>query len=269
MLRTVIDGINDSEVGCRQQDESDIGREFEVEMVRALSRVAVRHKTGKAAARNEAQWRNWILRWRARGIRQEQAAERRRRHTGVVEFEEVVIGRELRVGKPLIDFQMMEITESRICVRRAKGRFAQSPCAIRHPANRVVVQLDAEVDRVNQRTTACRLVIQGNIIATLFQRKTEMNARRCRNAVSRQHEICAGRKRRRPWRKHKLAWRARAVGEAHVHQINRHGPIIIQLDHVRERAAVVERRNVLRQNFVDANRWLRRRNVARVHRPGP
>src|SRR2546428_9877359 len=98
-------------------------------MVCSLIRVAVRDKAGESGAADEAQRRNRALCWSARGIRQEQAAKLRRRRYGVVEFDEIVIGRELRVSQPFVDLQQMIIAERRVDIGRAQGWSAQRPFA--------------------------------------------------------------------------------------------------------------------------------------------
>ena len=54
LLRTIIDGVDDPEIGRRQEDEADIGRKFKRNVIGALIGVTISDKTGEPIPGDEA-----------------------------------------------------------------------------------------------------------------------------------------------------------------------------------------------------------------------
>ncbi len=134
-LRAIVDRVDRIEVGVRENDDADVGIEFEVHVVGALGAVPVRDEAGVSVAGDKAQGRNEIPLGGAGGVGEEQAAQRGWQRAGVVQLDEIVVGGELGIGQPFVDFQMTIIAEWQGDIGGAEGRRAQRPAAILRAAD--------------------------------------------------------------------------------------------------------------------------------------
>src|SRR6266478_3065991 len=125
-------------------------------MVGALLGIPVRSESSESAGGDETQGWNLVQARCARGIREVEAAKGCRERVWIVEFDKVVIGDKLRIGQPFVDLEGARVAVWLRDVCRTKGRFAQTPAPISQSPNRNVGQVNAENNRIEQRSASIR-----------------------------------------------------------------------------------------------------------------
>ena len=127
-------------------------------------------------------------------------------------------------------------------------------------ADRKIRQLGTELDGIDQAT---RPVVQIDTFTVRIESKAQMAARGRRVLVGKEDQILAW-IHRHAGGKDELGRPLRIVAQAHAGQAHRRRTVVVQLDHIRERALVFENRLVDRQDLVDDQV-----PIGSIHGPGP
>ena len=162
----------------------------------------------------------------------------------------------------------MRIAQCQRHVGAPEGRSAERPGPVHRPTDGIVWKLHAKYYRVEQRAAVGGFVVEINVVAARLKTETQVNAWRGRVAVRIENEILAGAKLRCSQREAELERHPRVVGQTQSRQLNGSHTVVVEFDQVGGNAGVGEGGRVHREELVDTDARLGRRDIAWVHCPG-